>query len=85
MSLILKIFITSLLITLLLTNSHAKKIFVDKKSDISTIKSAIALAKPFDEIIIGEGIYAEGNIIIEKPLRIIGKNYPWGILKNQLI
>ena len=76
MSLILKIFITSLLITLLLTNSHAKKIFVDKKSDISTIKSAIALAKPFDEIIIGEGIYAEGNIIIEKPLRIIGKNYP---------
>jgi hypothetical protein len=32
-------------------------------------------AKPFDEIIIGEGIYAEGNIIIEKPLtNYIGKN-----------
>ena len=54
----------------------ADKIVVDKNSSINSIKKAIALSKPYDEIIISKDYYAEGNIIIDKPLRIIGKNYP---------
>lgn len=52
------------------------KIIVDKNTSINSIKKAIALSKPYDEIIINKDFYLEGNIIIDKPLRIIGKNYP---------
>ncbi|NWF50464.1 MAG: right-handed parallel beta-helix repeat-containing protein, partial [Ignavibacteriaceae bacterium] len=76
MSFTLKIFISGLFIILPISLSHAKKIYVDKKSKLNSIKTAIEIANPFDEIIISEGFYSEGNIIIDKPLKIIGKNFP---------
>lgn len=67
------------LIVLLLSvqiNLYADKIIVDKKTSVSSITQAINIAKPFDEIIIRSGEYKEGNIIITKPLKITGDNYP---------
>lgn len=43
---------------------------------IKSIKQAIAIAHPGDTLLIMPGRYKEGNIIIEKPLTIIGKNFP---------
>lgn len=57
-------------------NSFADKIIVEKKSSINSIQKAISLAKPHDEIIIKEGYYSEGNILIDKPLHITGINFP---------
>ncbi len=57
-------------------NSFADKIIVDKKSSLNSIQKAISLAKPHDEIIIKEGYYSEGNILIDKPLHITGINFP---------
>lgn len=57
-------------------NLYADKIIVDKKTNVSSISQAIKIAKPYDEIIIRAGEYKEGNIIITKPLKITGDNYP---------
>lgn len=46
------------------------------ESGPSSIISAIEKASPFDTILIHEGIYKEKNIIINKPLTIIGVNHP---------
>lgn len=64
----------------------AKEIVVDKNSNINSIKKAISISKPYDEIIINKDFYAEDNIIIDKPLRIIGNNYPTidGAGKNEI-
>jgi nitrous oxidase accessory protein len=58
------------------TNVNAEKIIVDKKSTLNSILKAVKTAKPYDEIIINQGFYSEGNIIIDKPLRITGINEP---------
>ena len=42
----------------------------------STIKNAIKIAKDYDTIIIKKGTYKEFNIKVDKPLTIIGENYP---------
>jgi nitrous oxidase accessory protein len=43
---------------------------------VMTIKDAVSNAKPGDTLYITPGIYKEGNIIIEKSLVIIGKDFP---------
>jgi nitrous oxidase accessory protein len=65
-----------ILFILLSANSFADKIIVDKKTSLNSIQQAITIAKPHDEIIIKEGYYAEGNILINKPLCIRGINFP---------
>lgn len=55
---------------------YANRIIVDKGTAINSISKAIEIAKPNDEIIIKSGVYKEGNIIIRKPLKIVGENYP---------
>ena len=76
MRLFLNIISIFILIILLSANSIADKIIVDKNSALNSIRNAISLAKPHDEIIIQEGYYAEGNILIDKPLSLIGINFP---------
>lgn len=44
--------------------------------DIKTIKEAIEIAQPFDTIQVQKGIYKEHEIIIDKPLTLIGIDYP---------
>jgi nitrous oxidase accessory protein len=40
------------------------------------LRSAIAAAAPCDTLLIGPGRYAEGNILIDKPLTVIGVGEP---------
>ncbi len=55
----------------------AKEIIVSKTGKVTTIRKAIELAENFDVIIIKPGHYAEGNIIVNKMVKIIGEDYPF--------
>ncbi len=44
--------------------------------EYKSIKEAISKAKPHDIILIKKGVYKEYNIIIDKPLTLLGENYP---------
>ena len=54
----------------------SQTIEVCKTCPISTLKDGIAQAKDFDTIVVKKGIYKEHNIIVNKPLTIIGEAYP---------
>lgn len=41
--------------------------------EVSTINEALELAKPFDTIVIASGTYKEYNLIVRKPVTIIGE------------
>jgi nitrous oxidase accessory protein len=55
---------------------HSKEIIVSKHGQVKSIKEALKLAEDNDEIIVSAGEYAEGNIIIDKSIKIIGKGEP---------
>ena len=55
---------------------HAKVIEVGPNKSITSIKKAIVLAKVGDTVLVQKGVYKEGNIIINKRIVFIGKNYP---------
>jgi nitrous oxidase accessory protein len=44
--------------------------------EISSIKEAISKAKDFDTIVVKKGTYKEFNILINKPITLIGEDYP---------
>ncbi|EAR02373.1 nitrous oxide reductase family maturation protein NosD [Maribacter sp. HTCC2170] len=44
--------------------------------EVKTIKNGVALAADFDTILVKKGTYKEFNIVIDKPLTVIGVNYP---------
>lgn len=67
-----------ILIFLLLTGSstlEAKSITVHPGMD-KPITTAIRLASPGDSIMVSAGNYTEGNIIVDKPVFLIGINMP---------
>jgi len=69
--------IASLIAYLCLLNlSFGQTIKVCNTCEISTIVDAIKVAKDYDTIQIKKGTYKEYNIIVDKPLTIIGENYP---------
>jgi len=55
--------------------------------EINSIQNAINLANRFDTIAIQSGVYSEGTIIVDKPLHLLG--YDWPILdgeeKNEIL
>lgn len=55
---------------------HAKTIEVCANCETTTIKKGIALASDFDTLLIKKGTYNEFNIRVDKPLTILGENYP---------
>lgn len=65
----------------------AQNIEICNTCAISTLKEAISAAKDFDTILVKKGTYKEHNILIDKPLTIIGENYPVidGELKGEII
>ena len=66
-----------ILITLLLANNlWAKTITVCPNCQVNTIVQSIALAADHDTILIKKGTYKEFNIRVDKPLTIIGEQYP---------
>jgi nitrous oxidase accessory protein len=60
-------------------NSYSAKgntIEVCKTCKVTSIKAAIAISKDYDTVRIQKGIYKEYDILVNKPLTIIGENYP---------
>lgn len=57
-------------------NANAQILEVCGSCNYKSIKETIAQANPNDTIIIKSGTYKEHSIIIDKPLTIIGKDYP---------
>lgn len=55
---------------------QARVIEVGANKPVKSIKKAIALAKFGDTVLVHKGWYKEGNIIINKKIVFIGKNYP---------
>lgn len=49
---------------------------VGKGKLYSSIREAVAVAKPGDTILVEPGEYREGNILVRKTLTFLGKNYP---------
>ena len=58
------------------THLHAATHYVSAKGTLNSIQQAIIISKPNDTIIVSSGIYREKNIIIDKPIVLIGKNNP---------
>lgn len=56
--------------------ASAKTIDAGPTTAIHSLTAAIAAAQPGDTILLHPGIYREGNIIIRKPLSIVGISYP---------
>lgn len=65
----------------------SKTITICKTCNISEVKKGIAVANANDTLIIKKGIYKEYNILIDKPLTIIGENEPVidGNFKGEII
>jgi nitrous oxidase accessory protein len=55
---------------------HAHVIEVGANKPIKSIKRAISIAKVGDTVLVHKGIYREGNIVIDKRIVFIGKNFP---------
>ncbi len=55
---------------------QAKTITVCSSCEITSIKQGVAIASPFDTLLIKKGIYNEVNIVIDKPLTLLGEGNP---------
>jgi nitrous oxidase accessory protein len=77
----------SFFVFLFITLSYAQTIEVCESCTNASLNEAIRVAKDFDTIIVKKGYYKEFNIVIDKPLTIIGINYPIidGELKGEII
>jgi nitrous oxidase accessory protein len=72
----MRFFVLLLAPLVLFQSVFCRELRVGKGHDFKSIKSAISAARPGDTVLIAEGIYKEGNIVIEKSLVLIGENYP---------
>lgn len=54
----------------------ANTIVVDPNGEVPTLTLAISMASPGDTIRVKPGTYREGNVKINKPLVILGEDYP---------
>ncbi|HEX9826117.1 MAG TPA: nitrous oxide reductase family maturation protein NosD, partial [Flavobacteriaceae bacterium] len=57
-------------------SSLSQVVEVCETCEISSIKEAISKAKDFDTIVVKKGTYKEFNILINKPITLIGEDYP---------
>lgn len=83
----MKIKIVSFIAIFLASFLHAQTIEVCENCPVSNVKDAIKVAKDFDTIVIKKGTYKEHDILVDKPLTIIGKDYPVidGEMKGEII
>lgn len=68
--------LTGILYILLATNANAGNIAVGNQKQFNSIASAAEAAKPGDTITVYYGTYFEKNLIISKPLYLLGINHP---------
>jgi len=69
------VFILSIFIFISRFNLYADTLKVGD-SHLKSIKTAISFANPHDYIVVLPGKYLEGNILISKPIHLIGLDYP---------
>ncbi|HZJ36695.1 MAG TPA: nitrous oxide reductase family maturation protein NosD [Gillisia sp.] len=55
---------------------QAKTITVCSSCEVTSIRQGVAIASPFDTLLIKKGIYKEVNIVIDKPLTLLGEGNP---------
>lgn len=55
---------------------RAKIIEVCASCTVKSIKEGVALASTFDTLLIKKGTYKEYNIVIDKPMTLLGEDYP---------
>jgi nitrous oxidase accessory protein len=58
------------------TEADAAILKVGKKESIHTLKEGISTARDGDTLLLREGTYREGNIILNKSIVILGENFP---------
>jgi len=58
------------------TEAFGAFISIGKHESVKTLNEGIAKARDGDTLLLREGIYREGNIILEKAITILGENYP---------
>ena len=68
--------LTILLSVLVQFYSFATTYEVGHNKPFKSIKSALKNVKNGDSLLVYEGVYKEGNIVINKEIKLIGKNYP---------
>ena len=70
-----------------LGTSYANRIEVGKNKPFSTLRQGIKAAKEGDTVLLNKGVYKEGNIIITKPIYLIGIDGPVldGENKNEIL
>jgi nitrous oxidase accessory protein len=56
--------------------SQAKTIIVGKNHIVTSLRKAVAMAANKDTILLEKGFYKEGNIVINKPIYLIGEGEP---------
>ncbi len=54
----------------------ADTLYVDKSGPVRSISGALDAAKDNDVIIVKAGHYKENQITVDKPVKIVGRNYP---------
>jgi len=72
----LKYLIYILVIVIFSTELAANQLDVGTNKQFSTIKSALAFCSDNDTIMVYQGLYKEGNLIIDKSITFIGINRP---------
>ena len=72
----MKTILPILILLLSCLEATGKTISVCNTCAVSSLQSAIVVAKDYDTILVKKGNYKAYNIVIDKPLTIIGKNYP---------
>ena len=65
-----------LLLFLLTCNSLTRDIVVSNNGENRSIKESIAASVDGDRVIVKSGYYAEGSIIIDRSIQLIGEDYP---------
>jgi nitrous oxidase accessory protein len=71
----MRIFLATILL-LHCGSADCRTIKVSKGEKIQSIKHAVEIAFSGDTVIVGPGIYKEGNIVIEKSLVMVGESFP---------
>jgi len=66
----------TVLLFLMGTSLWAKTIEVCALCEVKTIKGGIAIAAEYDTLLIKKGTYKEFNIVVDKPLTLLGQEFP---------
>lgn len=59
-----------------IVSTHAQAHYVGAEQRHTSIREAIQFASAGDTVVVEKGIYQEGNIIIDKPLVLLGQDFP---------